>query len=61
MSITEIVEQSCKQSTLAAALAYVAIWETERVVKQARQNPTWDTCFEYIFNCVIDQWNKTHT
>lgn len=45
----------CKP-TLLEALTWMAVWESERVVHQARNNPTWETCFEYCFKLVLEQW-----
>ena len=53
-----MLETACNKPTLAQALALVALWESERVVKQARTNERWDTCFEYIFAVVIKKWQK---
>jgi len=61
------IPRACQESTLQAALAYVAVWETERVVKQARvfyetgvpqgaNGAGWDTFFERIFEEVLARW-----
>ena len=33
------------QTRLIDAEVRICIWETERVVRQARANPQWETCF----------------
>ena len=59
-SIDEAVKRACEEETFVKALSWIAIWETERIVKQARENKQWDTMFEYLFKQVADAyWDKT--
>ncbi len=59
MNLKEAVEAACKEPTLAKALSWIAIWETERVVKQAMRQERgpdgamWDTTFEFLFKEVM--------
>ncbi len=56
MNIKEVTERACKEPNLLDALAYICVWESERVVKQARNNPTWETCFRISLKSVLDNW-----
>lgn len=58
MNLEEAVTKACEMPTLVDALTYIAIWETERVVKQARENSTWTTCFKVCFDMVLDRYGK---
>jgi hypothetical protein len=63
VNITEAVKRACQEPTLADALAWIAVWENDRAVKQAirnhvlgEQNPDgslWDTCFRRCFEEVL--------
>lgn len=67
MTLREAVARACQEPTLLDALAWIAIWETERVVQQAirneksgERNPDgsqWDTCFKLSFQDVMSTWN----
>jgi len=67
MNIDEAVKESCKQKTLSEALSWIAIWETERVVQQAKKyfetgistashGGGWDTCFTICFEKVLKNY-----
>lgn len=66
MNITEATERACKEPTLLDALSFICIWETERVVKQAKAdkivNPNtgarWETCFKVSLKSVMDRWGR---
>lgn len=71
MNIDDAVAKACEEPTLVKALSWIAVWETERVVKQAIQwketgvstashGGGWDTCFETCFDRVVEVWNKKH-
>lgn len=48
------------QTRLIDAQVKICIWETERIVKQARANPTWETFFH---RCLWDlgiEWDRQH-
>ncbi len=58
----EAVRRACEEPTLVKALAFAAVWESERVVRQAldyRANgvsTVWDTCFERCLGEVLEQY-----
>ncbi len=66
MNIQEAIEEACKKPTLVDALAWIAIWETERVVEQVREfdrtgistaaQGRWDTCFKWCFDGVLKEF-----
>lgn len=68
MPLTEAVEKACQESTLLDALTWIAVWECERVVKQAREfartgvstsaTGRWDTLFRMCFAGVMEEWAK---
>lgn len=58
MNITEATKRACEESTLLDALTWICIWESERVVKQARANPQWETCFGICLKLVTEEYNK---
>jgi len=53
MNTKEATERACKEPTLLDALTFICIWESERVVKQARKNMTWETCFRVSLDSVL--------
>jgi len=59
MNITEAVNRACEEPTLLDAQSWICIWECERVVKQARANPQWETCFKVCLKLVTEEyWKK---
>jgi hypothetical protein len=69
MNISEAVDLACKEPTLVDALSWIAVWECERAVYQAKEyfetgkstaseGKGWDTCFKFCFEEVILKWNK---
>ncbi len=69
MNLAEAVKHACAEPTLIKALAFVAVWETERVVKQALEHHRtgvstashgggWDTCFELCLGEVLERYGK---
>lgn len=63
MNLEEAVERACKEGTLIEALAWIVVWENERVVRQVRDfdrtgvskaspDRLWDTCFTLCFKAV---------
>ena len=66
----EAVEKACQQPTLVDALSWIAIWETERVVRQAHlffttgertpDGAGWETCFKHLFSRVMERWTVLH-
>lgn len=68
MHIDEAVKRACEESDLAAALAWICIWEAERVVKQVHEllqssdkfvdskGRGWNTCFETCIRMTMKAW-----
>lgn len=67
-NIEEAVEIACKEPTLVEALGWIATWEGERAIQQAKRffetgertgsdGAAWDFCFTYCFERVIDIYN----
>lgn len=63
------VARACKEPTLADALAWIALWECERVIPAARaflngETPRgpdgkgWDTCFKLLIERVLREWRE---
>ena len=60
MNIDQAVERACQEPTLLDALTWICVWESERAIKQARENygsgsggAGWDTCFRYCLEQVM--------
>jgi hypothetical protein len=63
MNMHEAVEEACKQPTLVDALSWIAVWECERAIAQAKKffetgrrtgdGKCWDTCFKYCIQHVM--------
>jgi len=64
MNITEATKRACKEPTLLDALTWICVWESERVVKQAKKNlrdlegKGWDTCFRACLKEVMREYRK---
>lgn len=69
MTFTEAVAKACTEPTLADALTWIAVWETEQVVRQAKKyfetgistashGGGWDTCFKVCFKEVLLKYPK---
>jgi hypothetical protein len=69
MKIDEAVARACREPTLSDALSWIAVWESERAIRQAIEytkngNSTashgggWDTCFKYCFDRVLEKWHS---
>jgi hypothetical protein len=67
MNVEAAVTRACKEPTLIDALSWIAVWESERVVKQAHAFLTtgtrtgsngggWDTCFRRCFVLVMERY-----
>lgn len=68
MNAAEAIDRACQEPALLDALSWIAVWESERAIAQARgffetgertaHNPTagWDTCFRYLFGRVTERW-----
>jgi len=59
MNFVEATNRACEENTLLKALTHICIWESERVVKQARTNEQWETCFGICLKGVMEEyWEK---
>lgn len=64
----QAVEKACLEPTLADALSWIAIWESERAIKQAKtffetgvrtpEGYGWETCFKVLFLKVLEKYPK---
>jgi hypothetical protein len=59
MTLIQASKKACSEPSLIAALTWIAIWETERIVKQARRESDWETCFRCCFEQVFSDWKET--
>lgn len=60
----EAVDRACQEPTLADALSWICVWESERVVRQAHEffntgirqpdGKGWDTCFKVCIKAVMN-------
>lgn len=55
-NITEATKRACEEPTLLDALTWICIWESERVVKQARKSMQWETCFKVCLQSVLENY-----
>ena len=60
------VARACKEPSLLDALSWICGWESERIVKQVRENygsgangAGWDACFKFCLKQVIDKYPAT--
>jgi len=58
MNIDEAVKRAMEEETLLDALTFGCIWESERIVKEARGNETWHTCFKITLDQIMTEWDK---
>jgi hypothetical protein len=67
MNIDEAVAKACLEPTLLDALTWIAVWESERAIQQAKKffetgertgsnGAGWDTCFKVCFEKVMQTW-----
>lgn len=67
MSLSQAVDRACEEKSLVDALTYIAVWESERAIAQAREldrtgirtggnGGGWDTCFRSCFTAVMEAW-----
>lgn len=57
LNLVEATKRACQESTLLDALTFICIWESERAIRQARENPTWETCFKVSLKSVFDNYH----
>lgn len=61
MTLPEAVRWAMEgQTRLIDAEVKICIWETERIVKQARTHDTWDTCFHRCLWELHKEWERSH-
>ena len=71
MNLEEAAQKACEEPTLTDALAWIAVWESERAIKQALEHhktgarrgsngAAWDTCFKACFKRVMKVWENDH-
>lgn len=53
-TLDNLVLRATLEPTLEKALSWIAVWECDRAVSQARKNTTWETCFELLFKRVLE-------
>jgi hypothetical protein len=68
MNFKEAIECALQEPTLLDALTLIAVWDTERSIRQARRyfvtgetNPDgmgWETCFRVCFKAVMQKWTE---
>lgn len=65
MNIIEAVKRACEEPTLLKALSWIAIWESERLVRYVRthhdsinEGGHWETCFYICFKLVTEEYAK---
>lgn len=67
MTFEEALKKACEQPTLLDALNWVAVWECERAIQQAKQffetgertgtdGQAWDTCFKFCLEKVMAEY-----
>ena len=57
---SEIKKRALAEPTLEEALAFVAIWEMERIVKVTKHSDDpYESCFRYIFKMVIEEYGSS--
>lgn len=67
MNIDEAVLKACEEPTLVDALTWIAVWESERAIRQAERffktgestashGGGWDTCFRTCFKRVLERY-----
>lgn len=70
MNADEAIARACQEPTLIQALNWIAIWETDRAVKQALEwertgvstashGGGWDTNFGYLFERVTERFKQS--
>ncbi len=50
------LEEACKQPTLAKALSWIVVWETERILKTYEKTKPYESCYEHCIKLVLDKW-----
>ncbi len=64
MNLKEATKIACREPTLLDALTWICVWESERIVKQAKKEirdmdgKGWDTCFKICLKSIIDNYKN---
>ena len=65
MNIDQAVARACEEPTLLDALSWICVWESERAIRQARENygsgtdgAGWDTCFRFCLSRTMESYNQ---
>lgn len=62
MNIDEATKRACEEPTLLDALTWICVWESERIVKQAKkelrdaEGKGWYTCFRICLKSVLENY-----
>lgn len=56
ITFDKAIARACEEPSLLKALVWVAMWENDRAVKQAREHSRWETCFERMFEGVFAKY-----
>lgn len=67
MNLSDVIDRACQEPTLLDALAWVSVWECERVIVEAHkvlnnQTPRnadgsgWSTCFKFLIKETMEQY-----
>lgn len=59
-TLDEAVSCACDEAEdVLDAFVFMAIWETDRAVQQARQDKgKYETCFRVVFEAVTKEWQR---
>ncbi len=55
-NIDDAVARACQEMTLLDVLTWIAVWENNRAVKQAREHDRWETCFKRDLGLVMEKF-----
>lgn len=56
MKLSEAVNRACQEPTLLEALSWICVWESERIVRQAKASAHWQTCFGACIELVLKEY-----
>ena len=69
VSLNQAIERAAAEPTLKEAFAWIAVWETDRAVRQAVESyrtgvrttdGMYDTSFRFCFDRLMEAWDKKH-
>lgn len=58
MTLDEMLKKAVEMPLLLDALTFACVWESERIVKQARAHEQWETCFRVTLEATMKAWFK---